>query len=274
MDVENNDVENNEDDINDINNIMQLVNVPFNIIEDEPQVADPTYQSLLTRYNQLKSSFDYVCKKYTIVQCSSCKKYRRDIVKCVCGITYCRKCDPIIDRNCRVTVFIRCHVCGIMLCENCSADTCSECSKSICRKQECGGYRCTGSHSGCTSIICCPSPCPICHMIWCGNCVVGHPNCNPQRCSCSILVYLRENLILPIIERNIIIQLPTTGPVCTLCGKTSCSNCELSGKTHRAKHAMMPFLIHNARGELPCELPTEILFAIWEYLVGQPMRLK
>lgn len=214
------------------------------------------YDQLQTEYTNLRETFNNVCSKYDINQCCGCGKYRRRLVTCPCGKTFCFKCKPV-NRTETVTL-IYCDKCKQMTCSNCSIDICSICNGHVCRRPDCIAYICDGSITGsCHNIICCDCQCKQCTLSFCGECMPGHKPCAPKLCSCGQLVYkkldLTGELNYPII-------------VCKVCGTTSCECCHERGARHRAMHSIIPFIIANNRGELPLELPPEIIVLVWEHL--------
>lgn len=197
------------------------------------------------KYNELLETFSQVCSKYNINKCDSCAKYRIS-KQCACGKKYCEKCFNESNLSPRL---VKCSLCEVRICQRCTASFC-ECGYRLCRRHNM--YECT---AGCGNLICKEhyyhKTCIICRQAWCTKCIEGHRGCNPTYCSCGELVYPAIDSIVH----------------CTICGKTSCSKCELSARKHRAYHSMIPFLIILDRSELPVDLPPEIRVLIWEFLL-------
>ena len=211
-------------------------------------------------------------------------------------MSYCKKCDPMIGRTASL---IHCDKCGILTCTNCSLDTCAVCDLSVCRRARCVAYVCDGSRYGsCGNIICTDAgcsksaECPECSQMFCGECKPNHLPCRPITCSCGALVYReyepRSRTCHDILPQTmaadataqISARTPACAPVrfpsftltypvrqCPMCPKTSCGCCTHTGARHRAAHFIIPFIIANDRGDLPYELPLEIIRAIWIFLL-------
>jgi hypothetical protein len=238
---------------------------------------------LQSQYDQLKTTFNYVCNKYNIKQCHTCKKYRKNTNRCPCGAIHCRKC---VNLEVITTVtFVRCYLCDIITCSNCSTSSCSECDKFICN--HCVVYNCSNYYlSNCQNILCrnCSEvKCKVCLQLICKYCRVGHHPCYPILCSCDSLVYpinvSRVNIantygvvstdgvvsIDCVVNRVGDYEYPII--ICTVCRKTSCGQCVTQGHRHRAYHSIIPFIIANNRGDLPCYIPSEVVVMIWEYML-------
>lgn len=224
------------------------------------------YILALEHNRQLQSQINYICKKYDIVKCHTCHKFRNEYYKCGCGLTFCKKCDLRRGRDARI---VACHKCDTDICSNCSADLCGECGKYICRGQYCRAFICEGSRFGdCTVVMCCGTPCRVCNGLWCKKCIVGHAGCEPKLCSCGALVYKTQYQTQSILGTSIE-DLPAQYQIqyCPICRLSSCLSCEAAGRRHRANHSIIPFLIINRRDELPCYLPQEIIYLIWLQLL-------
>lgn len=200
------------------------------------------------KYNNLYETFSRVCGKYGIDKCDSCAKYRKS-KRCDCGKKYCEKCYNVPSGALPSPRSVKCALCNISICQRCTAIFC-ECGYYLCRQHNM--YECTAN---CGNLICDEHiknrTCALCQQPWCSKCIEGHNGCDPTYCSCGELVY-------PAVE---------TIAGCEICGKTSCNKCELSARKHFAHHSMMPFLMISARGELPADLPAEILVMIWKLLL-------
>lgn len=236
-------------------------------------------EDLQQKYDELRQDFDEVCRKYNIRRCSSCGRHRTGVKTCICGLSYCGKCNPLINRG--PAVMIRCDKCGILTCTNCSIDTCTICNLQVCRRAKCIAYVCDGSRYGvCDNIICsdeycsAAAECIACSQLFCSKCKPNHLPCKPIPCSCGELVYRECANPTPLIAYQLaqIPQLhppPLTYPLvqCPICPRTSCAGCHREGARHRAGHYIVPFIIANNRGDLPCELSLDVIYLIWGHLL-------
>jgi hypothetical protein len=251
------------------------------LVTDPAEVAPcvcSDFHLLQQKYIELTQNFVEVCSKYNIRQCYNCNRYRKNLVSCLCGRAYCKKCDCTY-KNRREVTLLPCDKCRILTCANCSLDHCAVCDLNVCRRADCLAYVCDGSrYNGCTNIICCDSQCKKCLQLFCRSCMPEHRPCRPKLCSCGQLVHAVPVGIVParVELAHTQINPPQTHAAgtysiiyCGICGISSCDDCSRKGLIHRARHSIIPFIIITTREEFPHDLPLEIIQHIWFFLISK-----